>query len=458
MPDRPMNVTIASSAIELGLIEGLTEIVDEVSGKVIVNMKAVGTGRDPRFQGTVDLADAAFVVAASGAQYRNARAAVQFATDRIIVSDLHLEDRDGDPLDVKGSLATHELKVGDLQIDAVARRFELLRNEFGDIQADAQLQLRGRFQTPRLGGRLTISDGDLNVDVILEQALFQPYATQEAPITGVDAVVALNPWERLGLDLELHVPNTLTLSGENVQVATGTPIGLGDINLRVAGDLYLYKDPGEPAYLTGSFDSVSGRYSFQGRAFEVDPTSSINFRGDLNPEIYVTVRRVISGVETRVTIAGPMREPELRLSSTPALDTADILSLIVFNTSSNELSAAQRQELAVRAGALAAGFLATPIISAIQSELGLDILQIEPGGGASSGPRITVGDEIAPGLVARFSRQFGTEAYDEVVVEYYLSRIFRLRATFSDAQNLNVRTPFLRRERAGIDLLVLFSF
>jgi hypothetical protein len=94
----------------------------------------------------------------------------------------------------------------------------------------------------------------------------------------VDAVAALNPWDRLGLDISLHVPGTLKLLGDNVQVSPGTPIGLGQINLRVAGDLSLYKDPAEPLSVTGSFDSVSGTYAFQGRPFDVDPASSINFR------------------------------------------------------------------------------------------------------------------------------------------------------------------------------------
>ena len=72
--------------------------------------------------------------------------------------------------------------------------------------------------------------------------------------------------------------------------------------------------------------------------------------------------------------------------------------------------------------------------------------------------KVTVGEEIAPGLVARFSRQFGPEPYDEATLEYYLSRLLRLRATFSDAASLNARSPFRRIERAGIDLLVFFSF
>jgi hypothetical protein len=143
------------------------------------------------------------------------------------------------------------------------------------------------------------------------------------------------------------------------------------------------------------------------KGVDIDPTSSVNFQGDLNSELYVTVQRLISGVETRVTIAGPRRKPELRLASTPPLEPSDILSF--------EIEA--------------------------------------PDDPSRSGPRITIGDELFPGLVARFSRQFGRDEYDEATIEYYLSRILRIRATFSDAASLNARSPFRRTERAGIDLI-----
>ena len=130
----------------------------------------------------------------------------------------------------------------------------------------------------------------------------------------------------------------------------------------------------------------------------------------------------------------------------------------MFNSASNQLTSAQQQELLVRAGALAAGFIATPVLRAIEKQLGLQILEIETRGDSGAGPRLTIGQEIAPGLVARFSRQFGPEPYDEATIEYYLSRILRLRATFSDAQTLSARSPFRRIERAGVDLLLFFSF
>jgi autotransporter translocation and assembly factor TamB len=457
LPDELLDVEIKSSTVSLGLLEGITGVIREVGGELTIDIRAVGTSRDPHVAGKVEIRNARFLAVASGARYKNARASLLLAADKITVQSLHVEDADGDPLDVQGSLGTHELRVGDLEIQATARRFEMMRSGFGRIDVDAAVEVRGRFEAPRIAGLVTINSGSLRVDEILARTLFQPYSTEETAITEVDPIAALNPWDRLGLDLFLRVPGTLRMLGENVQVSPGTPIGLGDINLRLTGDLYLYKDPGEPISVTGSFDSISGTYAFQGRRFDVIPASSINFRGDLNPEIYVTVNRIISGVETRVSIFGPLNQPELRLASVPPLDQSDILSLILFNTSTNQLSAAQQEELVVRAGTLAAGFLATPILTAIETQIGLDIFEIEPGE-FGTGPKVTIGQEVAPGLVARFSRQFGGEAYDEATIEYYLSRLFRLRATFSDAQSLSARSPFRRVERAGIDFLLFFSF
>jgi translocation and assembly module TamB len=480
LPPGRLDVTVTSSPIDFGLIEGVTDVIRDVSGRMRIDARATGTSASPTFEGSVDVADAAFLVAATGVRYKNVAASFGLAPDRIQVQRLHVEDGGGNPLDVTGSLATAKLRIGELRLDAIARRFSVLHGPLGDIETNATLAVRGTLQLPRISGDVSLQSGTVHVDRIMEQLLFQPYSTTEiatgatTTIAGVpavaepsgmeaeapplDALVALNPWDRLALAIDLRVPETLRLVGQDIQVSPGTPIGLGSINLRAGGDLWLIKEPGDPLTVYGSLDSVNGTYAFQGRQFELRPGSSINFRGDVKPEVYVTVARQISGVEARVTIMGPLDNPELRLASTPPLDPSDVLSLVVFGTTTNQLNAGQQQELAVRAGALAAGFLATPIVSALESSLGIDVLEVEPAGEFGTGPKITIGQELAPGLVARFSRQFGQTEYDEAVVEYYLSRILQIRATFTDAQALSVRSPFRQLERAGIDLLFFFSF
>jgi autotransporter translocation and assembly factor TamB len=459
LPDHDIDVAIKSSPISLGLIEGVTDVVRNVGGEARVDMRVIGSVHDPLFEGSVALTNTAFLVTATGARYKNGRASFSLARDRIVVDQLHVEDNGGHSLDVHGSLGTRELRVGDLVIDATARRFTVIRNELGELNVDANLQLRGRFETPKVSGDVTVASGNLKVDAILERTLFRPYSTEETPLPAIDAVAALNPWDRLSLDITLDVPETLRLTGENVQVSPGTPIGIGNFNLRVGGDLSLYKDAGQPLSITGSLDSIAGTYAFQGRAFEVDESSSINFRGDLKPEIDLAVTRLISGVLARVSLTGSLDNPRLELSSTPPLDPSEVLSLIVFNASLSDLSAVQQQELAVRAATLAAGFLAQPLVSAIEGSLGLETLNVEPSSDVvNTGPRVTVGEEIAPGLVARFSRQFGQDPYDLATIEYNLSRLFRIRASFSDAASLLSVSPFRRIERAGMDLLFVFSF
>ena len=98
-------------------------------------------------------------------------------------------------------------------------------------------------------------------------------------------------------------------------------------------------------------------------------------------------------------------------------------------------------------------------MAAVEREIGLDILEIDPTGEfGSNGPRLTIGEEIAPGLVARFSRQFGTEPYDEATIDDTCRAFCACAQPSRTRQSLSARSPFRRVERAGIDLLLFFSF
>ena len=137
-PPQPMRVAVKSSPISLALLEGVTDVVRNVSGQMQLDVTVVGTSRDPHFEGRVELTGTSFDVVSSGARYRNGRLALRLNTDRVGVEALHLEDEDGHPLDVTGSLGTHELRVGDLQVQVKARAFQVLRNEYGRVNVDAR--------------------------------------------------------------------------------------------------------------------------------------------------------------------------------------------------------------------------------------------------------------------------------------------------------------------------------
>src|SRR5260370_6848648 len=97
MPERPIDVTITSSPINLGLIEGVTDVIRSVSGNLLLDGKVVGTSRDPHITGRVEIANAAFLVPATGTRYKNGRASLQPPTERITLNQPHSKASDGRP-------------------------------------------------------------------------------------------------------------------------------------------------------------------------------------------------------------------------------------------------------------------------------------------------------------------------------------------------------------------------
>ena len=242
-----MNVAIKSSRIDLGLLEGLTDVVREVSGEVHVDVKAVGTSQRSAFRRIGRGRARRLPRAATGVEIqerpRRARRSRPIASPSIA---LHIEDANGQPLDVHGSLGTHELRVGDLgdRGHRAPLRGPAQRARHG-WRSMRRCMLRGRFESPRLAGDLTISGGESRVDEILSGRCSSPYATEQTAIAEVDAVAALNPWDRLGLDVSLHVAEHAAagrrqcpgLAGNADRPRRHQPA-------RRSAILYLYKDPG----------------------------------------------------------------------------------------------------------------------------------------------------------------------------------------------------------------------
>jgi translocation and assembly module TamB len=167
---------------------------------------------------------------------------------------------------------------------------------------------------------------------------------------------------------------------------------------------------------------------------------------------------VIAAVETFVRVQGSMRAPELTFSSNPPLDQADILSLIVFNQSLNELGEGQQVSLAERAGALAGGYLTSNLARSIGNALELDEFEIQATGDQGAGPSLTVGEQVGEKLFVRVRQAFGEAQATEFILEYQLADYLRLQATAAEASGGTQRVRFRRVERGGIDLIFFFSY
>ena len=495
-----IDLRIQSTAIGLGLVQGFTNQIANVTGTIEADVRVMGSGEDPHLQGHIDLRDGGFGLPAGGTTYTGLNTRIDLTPDAVAIKSFQILDEHGQPLNVSGSLGIHERAIGAVNIQLDSDNFELIDNELGDVGVDSSLRITGQLRRPKVEGQVRVEAGRIEVDRVMT-LFYDPYATESLPevvsaerqvegsgsaeeatrealrraevsaappgaetAKGIEPPAPTGVFDAVELDVNLRLPENVVLRGKDIRPGGPTGAALGDINITIGGDLNVRKAPGDTVRLVGSVETVRGTYQFQGRRFDLVRGGTIRFVGEseINPFLDVSATRLIpnTGVEARVHITGTVKAPELELTSTPPLDQSDILAMIVFNRPVNELGTGERSSLAATAGGIATGFIAAPLGESIGRALDLDLFEITTSTEEGDlGAGLTLGQQIGDRAFLKLRQQFGARNLTEFEVDYQLSRFLRLQATGApetsgSANRINQR----RIERAGLDLIFFFAY
>jgi len=497
--DEAVDLHVTSTALGLGLVQGFTDYVANVTGTLEADVRVTGSGQDPHLQGHIDIRNGAFGVPLGGVSYSGLNTRIELTEDRVALQSFQILDENGAALTVAGDLAVHEKSVGAVNIRISSNNFEVIDNELGDLGLNTSLTISGELRRPKVEGRVRVAAGRIQVDRLMT-FFYDPYATESLPevvssermvegsgsaeeatraalrkaeASAAPPITEKTPeappapaglFDAVELRVTLIMPDNLVLRGKNLRPGGPTGAALGDINITIGGDTEVRKSPGDVVRLFGTVQTVRGTYQFQGRRFNLDRGGRIRFVGDteINPFLDISATRIIpnTGVEAKVTITGTLQQPELALSSNPPLEESDILALIVFNRPVNELGTGERSSLAATAGGIATGFIAAPLGDSIGRALDLDLFEITTSTESGElGAGITAGQQIGDRAFLRLRQEFGERSTTEFMLDYQLARFLRLQLsaapqTSGSANRINQR----RIERGGIDLIFFFSY
>ena len=460
--DNRIDLHIESTPIDLGIVQGFTNALTKVTGTLQAKIDVAGSASDPRPSGVIAVADGAFTVAETGVSYTNMKGQIDLQPDKVHIDGISVLDNQKNALSLTGDLAVHEGQVGGVQLSVTARDFKVIDNKAGNVRIDSDMQIAGELSAPRLEGDLAVNTGQVNLDEILTRIGNSAYATEQTNYaTGSDAAekpVKPSPFDALQMDVHLTVPNDLVVKAASLQ-APGAPIGLGALNLTLGGNLYVSKVPWDQIRIVGLVNTVRGTYDFQGRRFDILRDGSVRFEGtdDLNPALDIRTQRVIQAVTANVTIRGTLNKPEVVLSSTPPLEQADILSLIVFNQPINQLGEGQQTSLAARAQQLATGAVAGQLAQSIGNVLGLDTFEISTAPDSGAAAQLTVGQQLGQNLYVKVQQDIGDQSQTNFVLEYELTKWLRLRTNVLQGSSTQQQL-FQRMQGSGVDLLFFFSY
>jgi autotransporter translocation and assembly factor TamB len=165
------------------------------------------------------------------------------------------------------------------------------------------------------------------------------------------------------LDLTLKSPGRVLITGRGLDSEWG-----GD--LRITGSL-------QQSVLTGALSVIRGRFNFLGKRFTLKE-GKVTFDGTTPPSPFMEVLAEAStgDMTARLRLQGPLRSPQIQLSSDPAFPADEVLSRLLFGRSASRISPMQAVQL-VQALNLIAGGNTLDLMGQTRRFLGVDQLEVK---------------------------------------------------------------------------------
>lgn len=190
----------------------------------------------------------------------------------------------------------------------------------------------------------------------------------------------------------------------------------------VRGKLRVERE-GDALGLTGRIEADRGDLELFGRRYQLD-RAVVRFDGSTDPLLDIVIAHDFPDVTTRTIVRGRLSDPELRLTSDPAIySQGQLLGFLLGGEPSGQPAEGNPRDQAVSAGAsLVANRIGGYVKKALPVDI--DVLRYESAT-AQSGAAITVGTWISRSLFVAYRRRIEArpdENTGEGEIEYWLTR------------------------------------
>lgn len=292
-----LNLDFVLNELKADVLQGLlAEHFRDGEGSISGSAKVSGTTSEPIYKGEFSFNDFAVTIKAINAKYSVSDETVRLDNDGVYLDDFTLNDQEGNTFVISGSVLTEDLANPSFDLNLVANNFRVLNstredNElfFGTGILDANLDIKGNLNLPRVDAKLRVKSGTELTFIIPETQL---------DIVERDGVVLFvnrqDPDDILTRRSE-EIGNTGITGFQVAAVLEVDPDASfkvivdersGD-NLLVTGEanLTLNFDPNGRITLTGSYELNGGHYEMSlynlvSRRFEIQEGSTITWSGD----------------------------------------------------------------------------------------------------------------------------------------------------------------------------------
>ncbi len=309
-----------------------------------------------------------------------------------------------------------------------------------DLQASptVNLEFGGNLSRPSVKGSIVIERALLRIpemkeslhdadgDAILWEAADSfrvAHDTTSAGTTETDTSGVEEPegFKGMDIDVTISIPNSFRIESER-------------INFELEGDLRIRQE-GDRPIITGELKPTKGRLSFMGRYFEIQRGSVFFYGGDeMNPSFDLSLKARVTDVDIFIKLTGTALKPEVELTSNPAKAESDIMSLLLFGKSMNDLDGSQSNLLTQRTAEILMVFGASKLEGEMSKRLGVDMFTFQQSTRDPNQTALTVGKYLNTRTMLKYEQGLENTANFLINLEYQLTKRFKIETFIDQSQ------------------------
>ncbi len=356
----------------------------EGDGVADIDLTLTGEISNPLFEGKINLKNNYLFFSGMSREFSDAQGPVRFQGKRIFFDSVNSLYEDG-PLKLDGWIEWAPPQIESVDLKIVGQDIPVSSPDTWQALVNSNVRLSGTGGNLKLQGDIEMVEGLFYKDYSLTEFILKPVGViREEKKSGLEKAL-----ENMILDLNIRSAGEFEIRNNLVDMALRG-------NVRFAG-------PADSPSANGTINVVDGQIHAFGIDFE-NATGFATFMSSLNPLIEFTANHPIQDYDVRVRIKGYADNLSLALESAPPLNNNDIVSLIVYGQTPEQLSGAERNLFSQAAiASQVIGLLQRPLSKATK----LDIVKLETDYSVAepTPSRFSIGKKLSD----RFSLSFTTD-------------------------------------------------
>ena len=362
--------------LEMKAAQGFSfNAINKAEGFLSGNMKVQGTMEQPEIRGQLKFNDVGFGISEVGSSFKNINDQINFTSKGIELNKFRINDESGNTLTLNGEILTQTYRDFGFNLDVNARDFKVVDSEknndaimYGILAVNANLQIRGNLDLPKVDGRVSVTDTTdftfvlpqsstslQNREGIVEFIDQDQIALQETIVADqYDSKTSIKGFD-VSVNIELTKEAKLSIIVDKAN---------GDfVKLQGEADLTGGIDPSGKTTLVGVYEVYEGAYelsvSMLKRKFDIQKGSTIRWTGEPTAAelditaVYTTnappidlLEQQLSGYSTQelnmykqripfnanLILKGELLKPEIKFDITLNEENPSVSSAVIDNT------------------------------------------------------------------------------------------------------------------------------